>query len=97
MNVQPFIASTKWDEIVIKLNGTNEISRGYLGGIAMLNIPIKVIFTGGITQHTIFYLTELFPTISGKIRKTFTEQESIPTLLQQEGIQYEQFISMPKV
>ena len=97
MFIQPFIASTKWEEIIVNLDGTNAIGRGFFGGIAMLGVPIKVIFTGNVTAHTIFYLTELFPNIAAKIRKTFTEQDSIPTLLQQEGIPHEQFISMPKV
>lgn len=64
-----FIKSHQWDEIEIDL--TEDIPKDSLHYIHMCTNRIKVNLPDIVTSHIMLLLCEIYPELTGKIRKTF--------------------------
>lgn len=64
-----FIKSHEWDELVIDL--TEDIPKGCLRYVSTCAKNMKINVPGEIDAHIVQLLSEVYPDLSGKIRKTF--------------------------
>ena len=74
-----FIASNSWDSVRIELE--DSIPEGCLHFIGALCEDVKVDLPTQVTDITILRLAELFPKLSGKLRRTYLMKGNIKEVL----------------
>lgn len=74
-----FIKSHEWDEIVIDL--TTDIPKGCLKYVGTCTKKLTVNVPGEIDTHIVQLLSEVYPDLSGTIRKTFLFGGDVRALL----------------
>lgn len=77
-----FIASNKWDEIVVEV--IDDIPMNTLKWIGSICQNVKVILPDTITEKTLHLLIELYPTKSGLLRKNYLQGSNIREVLRDE-------------
>ena len=74
-----FIKSHKWEEIEIDL--TEDIPKDSLLYLHMCSDRIKVNLPDEVTTHIMLLLCEIYPELTGKIRKTFLTKGDMKDVL----------------
>lgn len=74
-----FIASNVWESIVLDIEDT--IPEGCLRSLNLVSDNIKVRLPEDVTEKTIHLLTELYPSLSGKIRRLYMCGQSVKGVL----------------